>query len=165
MKGRPRRRRRSPGGEQLARYACCVVLSSEVGFTAVSGAISVVSPATLLPSSSIRGPAELNFVLLKCRSIPFSFPERPAGGRLHAAQEMPELFYDPDGSNEQINRSLKERGMIAFDTMTQEQKNPAAEKQGSAQNPLRQKQKNDASENQRNTDAMQELIPGREVCS
>src|ERR1700734_3196247 len=138
-------------------------LSSEVGFTAVSGAISVASPATFLPRSSMWGPAVLNFVFLELCSIPFRFRSVGRGGRVPAAQETPEFSCDPDGSNEQIDRSLEECRMIAFDAMTQEQKNPAAEKQRSAQNPLRQNQKDDASENQRNADAMQKLIPGGRV--
>src|ERR1700722_5401758 len=135
-------------------------LSSEVGFTAVSGAISVASPATFLPRSSMWGPAVLNFVLLELCSIPFRFRSDGRGGRMLAAQETPELFPAPDGSNEQIDRPLEKGGMVAFDAMTQEQKNPAAEKQRSAQNPLHQNQKDDASENQRNADAMQKLVPG-----
>ena len=72
----------------------------------------------------------LNFVMLKCRSIALRFRSRVGGGgRVRAAQEMPKLFRDPDGSNEQIDRSLEECRMIAFNAMTQEQKNPAAEKQ------------------------------------
>src|SRR6202012_2513453 len=134
--------------------------SSEVGFTAVSGAISVASPATFLPRSSIRGPAVLNFVLLELRSIPFRFRSVRRGGRVPSTQEIPELFCDPDGSNQQIDRSLEKCRMIAFDAMTQEQKNPAAKKQRSAQNPLHQNQKDDASENQRNADAMKKLVPG-----
>src|ERR1700683_2583584 len=135
-------------------------LSSEVGFTAVSGAISVASPATFLLRSSMWGPAVLNFVFLELCSITFRSRSVRRGGRVPAAQETPELFRDPDGSNEQINRTLEKYRMIAFDAMTKEQKNPAAEKQRSAQNPLHQNQKDDASENQRNADAMQKLIPG-----
>jgi hypothetical protein len=85
------------------------------------------------------------------------------GGRVRAAQEVPKLFRNPNGSDEQIYRSLEECRMIAFHAMAQEQKTPAAEKQNSAQDPLRQDQKNDTSENQRNTDAMQELVPGGRV--
>jgi hypothetical protein len=53
--------------------------------------------------------------------------------------------------------------MIAFDAMTQEQKNPTAEKKGRSPNPLRQNQQDDSGENHRNTDTVEELVPGGRV--
>jgi hypothetical protein len=53
--------------------------------------------------------------------------------------------------------------MIAFNAMTQEQKNPTAEKKGRSPNPLRQDQEDDAGENHGNADTVEKLVPGRRV--
>jgi hypothetical protein len=69
-------------------------------------------------------------------------------------QKCPKFFCDPYWSNEEINRPLEKRRMIAFDSMPQEQQSPAADKEGHAPNPFHKDQEYDPSKNHGDADAM-----------
>src|SRR5580700_4131068 len=100
-------------------------LNSVVGFMALSGAISVVSSARLLPKSSIGWAAVSGFLMCKCRSTSLGlrvvrYRAIRCGRMLRSAQEHPHLLGHPDGSHQKIDRTLEECRMITLDAMTQE---------------------------------------------
>lgn len=76
-----------------------------------------------------------------------------------SSEELPNFLSDPDWSNQQINRSLKKRGMIAFDAVAKKEQDPAADKKGTSQNPLQPEKKDEAEKNQGDADAVKKLVP------
>ena len=76
-----------------------------------------------------------------------------------AEQRVLDFLRDPDGSNEEIDHSLEERGLVAFNTMPRKQQNPPAYKQRQADPPERQNQQNDSRDDDRDSDAVQNLVP------
>lgn len=82
---------------------------------------------------------------------------------MRPGEERPQFFGDPHWPNQQINWSLKKRRLIAFNSVAQEKQNPAANEAGGAGFPVEKNSQNQTGENQRDTDAMEELVPGRAV--
>ena len=82
---------------------------------------------------------------------------------MRTCEERPKFFGDPHRPNQQINWSLKKRRFIPFNSMAQEQQEPTADEARGAGFPVEDRGQNQTSENQRNADAMEELIPGRAV--
>src|ERR1700686_2702541 len=97
---------------------------SEVGVGAVSDAISVVSSARLLPKSSMGGGLHFWFLVNKCRSMFFGLRVIRYRRMLRSPQEHPHFLGYPDRSYQQIDRSLEECRVVAFNAMTQEEKHP-----------------------------------------
>jgi hypothetical protein len=73
---------------------------------------------------------------------------------MRPGQKHPKLLCDPDWSNQEINRSLEKRRMIAFDSMPQEQQCPASDKNGRAPNPFHKDQQYDPHKNHGDADAV-----------
>ena len=82
---------------------------------------------------------------------------------MRSGEERPQFFGDPHWPNQQINWSLKKRRLIPFNSVAQEKQNPATNETGGAGLPVEQNGQEQTGENQRNADAMEELIPGRAV--
>ena len=80
-----------------------------------------------------------------------------------SGQEHPRFLGYPDGSDQQIHRSLEKRGMIAFDPVTQEQERPAAREQCSAPNPLCEKEQDESGKDHGDADAVQQFVPAGRV--
>ena len=80
-----------------------------------------------------------------------------------ARQEHPCLFGHPDWSDQQINRSLEERRVIALNPMPQEQKDPTCHEKTSAPDPFCEEQENDPGEDHGDTDTVKEFVPTRGV--
>ena len=72
-----------------------------------------------------------------------------------SGQDHPRFLSYPDGSDQQIHRSLEKRRMIAFNPVSQEQEHPAAHKKSSAPNPLREEEQDESGKDRGNTNAMQ----------
>src|SRR5258708_32417442 len=75
-----------------------------------------------------------------------------------SGQEHPRLLSYPDGSDQQIHRSLEKRRMIPFDPVAQEQKRPAAHEKRSAPDPLCEKEQEEPGKNQANANSGYQLL-------
>ena len=82
---------------------------------------------------------------------------------MFSSQEHPYLPGHPDWTDQQIDRSLKERRIIAFNPMAQEQQHPSANEKCKSPDPFRQDQQNEPDENHRDTDTVQQFVPDRSV--
>src|SRR5260370_18109715 len=80
-----------------------------------------------------------------------------------SGQEHPRLLSYPDGSDQQMHRSLEKRRMIAFDPVTQEQERPAAHEKRSAPDPLCEKEQDESGKYQGNANAVEQFIPAGRV--
>ena len=80
-----------------------------------------------------------------------------------SGQEHPRLLSYPDGSDQQIHRSLEKRRMIAFDPVSEQQEYPAAHEERSAPNPFREQEQDEPGKDHRNADTVQELVPAGRV--
>src|SRR6516165_5896314 len=145
-------------------------LNSELAFTAPSVAISLASSINedvSLGSSS--GPCSSCCMLAVPESSSASRWLRLLVGRYGllvlpvacSRQESPELLGNPDRPDQQIDRPLEKRGMIAFNPVSQEQQNPAACKTSCAPAPSHEDQENQPGKNEWNADAMKQFVPGR----
>ena len=80
-----------------------------------------------------------------------------------SGQEHPRLFSYPDGSDQQIHRSLEESRMIPFDPVAQEQEHTAAHEERPSPDPFREKEQNESGKDHGNTNAVQQFIPAGRV--
>jgi len=77
-----------------------------------------------------------------------------------AEERVFEFFCDPHWADEEVEDALKECGLVAFDAMASEEKNPAADEEREAYAPPRDAQKDDARDDEGDSDGMHHLVPG-----
>src|SRR5215475_3231357 len=82
---------------------------------------------------------------------------------MSSREEIPCLFCNPNGTYQQVNRSLKKCRMVALHLVAQKQQHPAADKQRAAPDPFREDEQYDPRKNQRDSDSVQQLVPAGSV--
>jgi hypothetical protein len=78
---------------------------------------------------------------------------------MFSSQEHPHLLRHPDWTDQQVDRSLKERRTIAFNPVPQKQQRPSADEKSRSPHPFHQDQQNQPDKYHRNPDAVQQLVP------
>lgn len=70
---------------------------------------------------------------------------------------------DPDRTDKEVHDALEEGRLIAFDAMSREQKNPAADEKSQTDFPARENRKDNSREDDGDSDGVEELVPAVRV--
>src|SRR5260370_37123843 len=81
------------------------------------------------------------------------------GSAVFSGQEQPRLLSHPDWSDQQIDRSLEKRRMIALNPVSQKQKRPSADEKCRSPEPLHENEQKEAHENHAEPYTVQQFIP------
>src|SRR5271165_6185695 len=150
--------------------ACTILVlrrlrNSELAFNAFSVIWAFDSSASSRPGSSlciVRGTLFsllgqfllVRFGNLRAFRVPWS-------GGVSSSHGSPQFLQHPYGTDQQVDRSLEESRVVAFDAMTQQQENPATHKTGQTPTPAQQDEQNKAHEDQGDANRVENFIPDR----